>query len=143
MPNFLTFLVVLGAIALVLGICAFTPYTFTAIPACTVAVTSADGKPLENAEVLETAAFYGRREIWKDKKTTDRGGQVAFPARTVRDTLAGRALVKLIYNGSGQPYGPDALLSVCGDGQYAVKDLAHWEPRGTIHMVMERGRCAR
>src|SRR5690348_2777969 len=70
----LSFLIMLGAIALFLGIAAFTPYTFTALPECRILVTNSAGKPVDNAEAYETGSYFEVGKHWAEKRVTDREG---------------------------------------------------------------------
>jgi hypothetical protein len=141
--GFILFFVIMGAIAILLGIVVIAPYTSTAIPECRVVVTNEAGKAIDNAEVYETAMFYGLSGGWAEKKTTDREGKVTFQARTVRGSLMHRTLSKLLMDHYHFSYGAVAYVSVCDEGKYAGKDLKHWEAGGTVHLVVIPGPCTR
>jgi hypothetical protein len=90
------FLAALGAIALLLLVVAFTPYTFTVFPECRIQVTNAAGKPVDNAEAYETGIYGDLWRSWAEKKVTDQDGKVTFEARKVRASLAQRALARFL-----------------------------------------------
>jgi len=141
----LSFLIMLGAIAVLLGIAAFTPYTFTALPECRILVTNAAGKPVDNAEAYETGSYFEVGKHWADKKITDREGKVTFPARTVRASLMQRAITIIMIRSVMQMprSGPTGLVSVCDEGRYAEQDISSGKSDGNIKMVLVAGPCRR
>jgi hypothetical protein len=141
----LSFLMMLGAIAVLLAIAAFTPYTFTALPECRVLVTNSAGKPVDNAEAYETGSYFEVGKHWAEKKVTDREGRVTFPARTVRASLIQRAIAILVIRSimHAPRSGPAGLVSVCDEGRYAEQDISPGKSDGNIKMVLVAGPCRR
>lgn len=141
----LSFLITLGAIALLLGIAAFTPYTFTALPECRILVTNSLGKPVDNAEAYETGSYFEVGKHWAEKKVTDRDGMVIFPARTVRASLMQRAIAIIVMRSiMHMPRsGPAGLVSVCDEGRYAEQDISPGKSDGNVKMVLAAGPCRR
>jgi hypothetical protein len=140
----ITFLITLGAIALLLGVAIFIPYTFTALPECRIFVTNLAGKPVDNAEAYETGGYFDLGRSWVEKKVTDREGKVTFPARKVRASLIQRAIARLLMRRlihmSGGPVG---LVSVCDEGRYAEQDISPGKSDGNIKLVLVAGPCRR
>ena len=141
----LSFLIMLGAVALLLGIAAFTPCTFTALPECRILVTNSAGKPVDNAEAYETGSYFEVGKHWAEKKVTDGEGQVTFPARTVRASLMQRAIAILVMRSVMHVprTGPTGLVSVCDEGRYAEQDISPGKSDGNIRMVLVAGACRR
>jgi hypothetical protein len=141
----LSFLIALGVIAVLLGVAAFTPYTFTALPECRILVTNSAGKPVDNAEAYETGSYFEVGQHWADKKVTDRDGKVTFPARTVRASLFLRAIARLVMRSiMHMPRGgPTGLVSVCDEGRYAEQDISPGKSDGNIKLVLVAGPCRR
>jgi hypothetical protein len=136
-------LAITGNIVLVLVICVLVPYTFTVIPECSVLVTNAAGKPIDNAEVYETGIYGDFGRSWAEKKVTDREGRVIFPARIIRTSLMQRALARLfIKHFMHLPAGRSGgLVSVCDEGRYAEHDISPRKSDGNIHFVLVAGPC--
>jgi hypothetical protein len=139
--SLISFLIVVGALALLLGMVVITPYSFTAIPECHVLVTNSAGKPIDNAKVFESAAFLGLDGKWTESKTTDIEGKAAFEARRIRASLLQRAAMKLLTRQLHLPYGATAMVYVCDEGLKAAKDKRYWEASGAVHLVATPGRC--
>ena len=138
-------LAITGNIVLVLVICVLVPYTFTVIPECSVLVTNAAGKPIDNAEVYETGIYGDFGRSWAEKKVTDREGKVTFPARTMRASLMQRALASLVITQfiHMPSSGPKGLVSVCDEGRYAEQDISPGKSDGNIHFVLVPSPCRR
>jgi hypothetical protein len=140
----ITFLIALGAIALLFGVAIFTPYAFTALPECQILVTDSAGKPVDNAEAYETGGYFDLGQSWAEKKVTDRQGKVTFPVRKVRASLIQRAIARLLMRRlihmSGGPVG---LVSVCDEGRYAEQDISPGKTDGNIKLALVAGPCRR
>jgi hypothetical protein len=139
------FLATLGAIALLLVVAIFTPYTFTALPECRILVTNSACKPVDNAEAYETGGYFDLGRNWAEKKVTDREGKVTFLARKVRVSLLQRAIARLlmrrfVHMSCGGPFG---LVSVCDEGRYAEQDISPEKSDGNIKLVLVTGPCRR
>jgi len=136
------FLAALGAIALLLVVGLFTPYTFTVLPECRILVTNPAGKPVDNAEAYETGGYYGLPGSWAERKVTDREGKVTFPARRIRASLMQRTLIRILTRQFHLPYGPTGMISVCDEGRYA-EQVIRPKSDGNIKLVLVAGRCRR
>jgi hypothetical protein len=143
--GFVRFLIFMGGFAFLFAICALVPYTSTAIPECRVVVTNSAGKPIDNAEVYETAFDGDFGRSWAEKKVTDREGKVTFPARTMRASLMQRALASLVITQFMHmpSSGPKGLVSVCDEGRYAEQDISPGKSDGNIHFVLVPSPCRR
>ena len=140
----ITFLATLGAIALLLTIAAFIPYSSTVLPECRILVTNSTGKPVDNAEAYETGTYFDLGQNWSEKKITDREGKVTFPARKVRTTLIQRAIARLLMRHFlRMSRGASGLVSVCDEGRYAEQDISPGKSDGNIKLVLVAGRCRR
>jgi hypothetical protein len=141
----LSFLMTLGAIAVLLGVAAFTPYSFTALPECRILVTNAAGKPVDNAEAYETGSYFEVGQHWAEKKVTDLQGTVTFPARKVRASLIQQAIARLVMRSiMHMPRsGATGLVSVCDEGRYAEQDISPGKSDGNIKLVLVAGPCRR
>ena len=98
------------------------PFESSVAPAWTVQVVDKAGNPLANTAVTQT--WHDNSAEWDDHKEefrTDSNGYVSFPARTIRASVAKRAVVTvdanlhLICGGTEPPY---AFIEITDSGAF-------------------------
>ena len=131
-PKF--FLALLAVAVLVLML---VPWSTTVVPAARVQVFDETGKPAAGVRVEQEWQFFASNsDLERATSTTDAAGYVALPKRTVRISLATRAvgyartLLPLI---CGYEYGPFGSIKAYGSDSRAydvvVYDVRHLDPR--------------
>ena len=95
------------------------PFETTIVPQWSVQVVDKAGTPLRGVTVTEHWSHSSLEHNGHEAEaTTDEGGYVTFPVRTIKASLLGRAIgpvQNVLKTGVHASFGPDADLSVPGD----------------------------
>ena len=135
-------LIAIGVAEVVLFVSALVPYDSVALPEWQLLVIDANGKPAANVGVHRAGSYGGYQTNWKEIRSTDAQGRVAFPPETVRASLLGRLFTRAEAKASGYPDHATVAAWACFEGQFAITDEhPEADAHGVIRLVAQKGAC--